>query len=104
MNEYENTDIELWREIEDDYYAPSIHRTHDGGIGINVGGYVIVKPLREWHKLAIETAPIPPLNIWHTDGYLGPRCPKCGSDYPRDYWIFGERHCIHDKCEFSKEN
>jgi hypothetical protein len=47
-----NTDRQLWREVKDDYYAPSIFVTEAGGIGIDVGGYVIVKPLREWHKLA----------------------------------------------------
>jgi hypothetical protein len=48
----ENTDVELWREVDGDYYAPSVHVTKDGGIGINVGGKVYVKPLREWHNLA----------------------------------------------------
>ena len=48
----QNTDRELWREREGDYYANSIHVTENGGIGINCGGYVIVKPLREWHRLA----------------------------------------------------
>jgi hypothetical protein len=43
-----NTDRELWRETPDDYYAPSIHVTEGGGIGINVGGYVFVMPLRKW--------------------------------------------------------
>lgn len=47
-----NTDREIWREREDDYYADSIHVTENGGIGINCGGHVIVKPIREWHKLA----------------------------------------------------
>jgi hypothetical protein len=50
-----NTDRELWRGPDEDngsYYADSIHLTEDGGIGINVGGHVIVKPLREWHALA----------------------------------------------------
>jgi len=46
-----NTDHELWREVEGDYYSPSIHVTAGGGIGINVGGLVIVKTLREWHRL-----------------------------------------------------
>src|SRR5688572_30820417 len=50
--EVKNTDRELWRE-RDDYYADSIHVTEGGGIGINCGGTVIVKPLREWHKLAL---------------------------------------------------
>jgi hypothetical protein len=52
-----NTDRELYREKSelpadpDNYYAPSLHVTKEGGIGINVGGYVIVKTLREWHAL-----------------------------------------------------
>lgn len=58
----ENTDIELWREPTDEpgmsYYQPSIHVTREGGIGINVGGMVIVMPLSDWHKLAIN-APDP---------------------------------------------
>lgn len=60
-----NTDRELWREREGDYYADSIHVTERGGIGINCGGTVIVMPLREWHNaadrsgwhLTTETAP-----------------------------------------------
>jgi hypothetical protein len=47
---YENTDKELWR--EGDYYSPSICVTESGEIGINVAGLVIIKPLRDWHKLA----------------------------------------------------
>lgn len=49
---YVNTDRELWREIPDDYYSPSIHVTSDNKIGINVGGTVFVKDIRDWHKLA----------------------------------------------------
>ena len=53
---YENTDVELWREPTKtegmSYYANSIHRTEGGGIGINVGGTVYVKTLKEWHDLA----------------------------------------------------
>jgi hypothetical protein len=45
-----NTDVELFRERED-YYAPSIHVTAEGNIGMNVGGLVIVLSIREWHKL-----------------------------------------------------
>lgn len=48
-----NTDRELWRE-GDDYYADSIHVTASGGIGINVGGLVIVRPLREWHAAMLR--------------------------------------------------
>ena len=52
-----NTDKELWREVEGDYYANSIHVTQDGGIGINVGGHVRVLTLEEWHKAAKEMFP-----------------------------------------------
>ena len=54
-----NTDRELWRETDGDYYAPSIHVTTGGGIGIDVGGFVIVKPIRDWHKLASSQTPVP---------------------------------------------
>ena len=47
-----NTDRELWRERDGDFYADSIHVTKDGAIGINVGGHVIVKSVQEWHALA----------------------------------------------------
>lgn len=50
-----NTDRELWRGPDEgggDFYADSIHVTKEGAIGINCGGYVYVKPLREWHRLA----------------------------------------------------
>lgn len=57
---YENTDVELWREqpegTPDSYYSPSIHRTDSGGIGINVGGMVYVKTLKEWHRLTEQEA------------------------------------------------
>lgn len=49
-----NTDRELWREKEGDYYSDSLHVTATGGIGMNVGGSVIVKPLRQWFALAVE--------------------------------------------------
>lgn len=49
----ENTDRLMWREERDDPFAASLHVTKSGGIGINVGGHVIVKPLREWHALAV---------------------------------------------------
>ncbi len=48
----ENTDKEIWREIADDYYAPSIFVTEQNSIGINVGGYVYIKTVEEWHKQA----------------------------------------------------
>ena len=47
-----NTDKEIWRERPGDYYADSIHVTEHGGIGIECGGYVIVKSVRKWHEVA----------------------------------------------------
>ena len=47
-----NIDKEIWREVPDDFYAPSIFVTEGGGIGIDVGGYVFVKPIKEWFRLA----------------------------------------------------
>ncbi|MAN86398.1 MAG: hypothetical protein CL555_05910 [Algoriphagus sp.] len=52
----ENTDREIWREREGDYYADSIHVTQQGRIGINCGGHVIQMPVRDWHRLASTTA------------------------------------------------
>lgn len=56
----QNTDRELYREAHPDppgdYYAPSIHVTSSGGIGINVGGTVYVRPLRAWHATMAELA------------------------------------------------
>jgi hypothetical protein len=48
----ENTDREIWREREGDFYADSIHVTKQGWIGINCGGHVIVMSLRNWHRVA----------------------------------------------------
>ena len=47
----QNTDTELWRAPPGDYYADSVHITEGGGLGINCGGLVIVRPLRDWHSL-----------------------------------------------------
>ena len=55
----ENTDRELWRGPDEgagSYFADSVHMTKDGSLGINVGGFVIVKPVREWHGLATDGA------------------------------------------------
>jgi hypothetical protein len=51
---YVNNDKEIWRKVDGDYYSPSIHVTANGQIGINVGGYVFVKDVSEWHGLAIR--------------------------------------------------
>jgi hypothetical protein len=47
-----NTDKEIWREREGDYYADSIFVTKQGHIGINCGGYVTIMPVRKWHESA----------------------------------------------------
>lgn len=55
-NACKNTDREIWRgpdEGNGSYYADSIHVTESGSIGLNVGGHVIVRPIREWHRLAL---------------------------------------------------
>lgn len=52
-----NTDRELYREPDKgngSYYSDSIFVTEGGGIGINCGGHVIVKPIRDWHNLASQ--------------------------------------------------
>ena len=50
-----NTDMQLFAEVKGDYYSPSCHMTKDRKLGISVGGYVIVKSLREWHKACLPT-------------------------------------------------
>ena len=45
-----NTDKEIWRKYKDDFYSPSIHVTERGEIGINVGGYVTVASVEDWHR------------------------------------------------------
>lgn len=92
-----NTDRELWREGGGDgngmsYYEPSIHVTEQGGIGINVGGTVYVKTLREWHALAGGSRSI------RQDAHLDPPedkkrpCNICGRGWP-----YHENSCSY-KC------
>lgn len=54
-----NTDRELWRETPGDYYSPRLFVTEGGGIGIDVGGYVTVLPLRNWHSAARACEKLP---------------------------------------------
>ncbi len=49
-----NPDTPLFSEVDEDYYSPSCHMTKDRTLGINVGGAVIVKPLREWFQALYE--------------------------------------------------
>ena len=51
----QNTDREIWRGPDEgggSFYADSIFVTKEGALGINCGGSVYVKPIREWHRLA----------------------------------------------------
>jgi hypothetical protein len=82
----QNTDRELFREVEGDYYSPSLHVTIDGLVGINVGGYVYVMSLREWHKRA-ESFIMTDHEIW-----------KWLEDqkYQTDYEEFGEYKMYYD--------
>jgi len=56
----ENTDRLIYsQERGDDYSLDTLHVTKDGALGINCGGYVIVKPIREWFRLAtLEANPV----------------------------------------------
>lgn len=52
-----NTDREIWRGPDDgrgDFYADSLFITEAGSLGINCGGYVLVKPIREWFDVMME--------------------------------------------------
>lgn len=72
-----NTDRELWRERDGDYYAASIHVTADGAIGIDVAGHVVVKPIREWHSVfswRCKAGSLPSGDIQDCDW------PNCGCD------------------------
>ncbi len=68
-NSANNTDKEIWCERPDDYYSDRIHVTEAGSIGINCGGYVFVKPIRDWHALAKKDA-LPPARPQSDKGEL----------------------------------
>lgn len=48
----ESHDVHLWPQTSRDGYAPTVHGVTEDAIGINVGGYVIVQPIRTWHAQA----------------------------------------------------
>ena len=68
IKEQKNTDRELWVENPDDYYSPRLFVTEGGGIGMDVGGHVIVMPIRRWHALAL----IDELDIQRMENEGGP--------------------------------
>ncbi len=49
-----NTDREIYttHDSRGDYYGDKIFVTANGGIGFNVGGRCIIRPLRDWFALA----------------------------------------------------
>ena len=49
--QFVNTDREIYTTHDErgDYYGDKIFVTESGGIGFNVGGYCIIRPLRDWH-------------------------------------------------------
>lgn len=53
-----NNDREIYTTHDErgDYYGDKIFVTVGGGIGLNVGGRCIVRPLREWFALAAPAA------------------------------------------------
>ncbi len=59
----QNNDRELWRETSGDFYADSIHVTLDGKIGIQVGGSVLVMPLKRWFEAGMTPMPEKPLPL-----------------------------------------
>jgi hypothetical protein len=97
-----NTDRELWREPTDkighEFYQPSIHVTESGGVGINVGGRVIVLPLRAWHALALAKHQPSELTPEHLRHKYEPHadypwfCEQCG--YPEHETL---KHTLPDK-------
>lgn len=56
-----NTDKRIWAKEENNYYSPSIWVTKEGAIVIKVGGNCVVKSVEEWHKLALLSVPVEPI-------------------------------------------
>jgi hypothetical protein len=59
-----NTDVHLWPQTSKDYYAPRVFGVTDDAIGIDVGGMVYVKTMREWHRLAEQDAALTASAVW----------------------------------------
>jgi hypothetical protein len=93
-----NTDRELWREREGDFYADSIHVTAQGSIGINVGGLVIVMPLKEWHQAALVSGKALLAAGKLTGGPLEPMPKEEWKDRPEIVDDAGTTCVLADKC------
>jgi len=50
-----NTDRVLWQDVTND---DVLFVTQSGGIGMNVGGRVYVRPIKDWHSMARTFSPI----------------------------------------------
>lgn len=104
---YVNTDKEIWRKEENNYYSPSIHITKDKGVGINVGGKVFVKPIEEWHKLAQSqecSCEKPNYGLGHCFNFGKPIPePKCEHIPGKSEWDGGNKYTFYKKCGESLE-
>ncbi|MFA5377609.1 MAG: hypothetical protein WC455_17800 [Dehalococcoidia bacterium] len=91
-----NTDKEIWRRVQDDYYSPSIHVTKDGDIGINLGGNVLVAPLEDWHAAGHEQFTVDPKSNMNTPTLKN--CPFCGVEGEQknngDYHFYHQPGCF----------
>jgi len=61
----------------------------------NANGDAIIWNGEKWVP---SLPPPPPLNRILNSNYIGPQCPKCSSDFPHRFWIFGKRRCINPSC------
>lgn len=85
MNEpVENTDKEIWREIEGEYYCPKIFVTEQNAIGIDVGGHVYVKTVYEWHQQADRISELEKELSWWRTNFKLPTEPNS----PRPNWLY----------------
>lgn len=86
-----NTDREIWRETLGDYYSPKIHVTQSGEIGMEVGGNVVVMPLRDWHALAWNRRAQQPISA------------ETVRQAAHDLLCWTYQHCINvDQSEYSR--
>ena len=54
MSEKLYTESEIKQTFTDEEYGDLIMFIKGGGVAFNVGGKVIVKPVRAWHQLAVD--------------------------------------------------
>lgn len=54
INEDKTLFTETAKDWKDEGYMPKVFVTKEEAIGMNVGGMVIILPIREWHKMAMQ--------------------------------------------------